>query len=282
MRSTGVVIGDAVARRIVTPLRWSHLRLGFGTQTAGHRDGMARRRAAQARPANERGDGAVALLRAAVRAAGDTVPFWRERSSRLGFDWRAPFTLADHAAALPPLERREIAEAGDGLIPEAADRSRPIADATGGSTGEPLRIRLDPYERGFIDAGAEWHYQTIGHAPGRRTALLYGGEVDPLARPSLARRARNWATNVLAFSCFRLDADSLEAVHGAFDAPRLPVVANAFACGDRPLAGFEAGAITVRYDGGERAPEDLAAEPAGWRGHVEAASRRVPTASAIP
>jgi phenylacetate-CoA ligase len=227
---------DAVARRIVVPLQRSRFRPGFGAAGAGFREGLAAREAAARLDPAHRARRAVDLLARAVRRAGETVPFWRGRFRAAGFDWRAPFSL-EAFAALPPLERSEIEAAGDSILSTeaAAARGRLIADATGGSTGEPLRFLLDPWERGFLDAGAEWHYRAIGCPPGRRTALLYGGEADPLVRTGAARRARNWATNVLALPCFRLDADFLERAHAAFERFR-PELLVAYASAVHELA----------------------------------------------
>lgn len=207
---------DAVASRIVPLVRHSALRPGFASAARGYRGGLALRAEAAALEPAARADRALAALRDAARAAGDAVPFWRERFRRAGFDWRSPFTM-DEFRSLPPLERSDVIAAGDSIVSPFADPARLIRDATGGSTGEPLRFALSPEERGFVDAGLEWHYRSLGCAPARRTALFYGGEADPLVRAGFSRRAKNWATNVVAIPCFRIDSAVLERAHRAFD-----------------------------------------------------------------
>jgi len=215
MTLSASALRDVLARRIAAPIRWSRFRPGFSAAAKGHREGMAERERHSRLSPTRRATLALEALRRVVRHAGDRVPFYRERFRRAGFDWRAPFTLAEYAG-LPPLERSDVALAGDALLAEGIDRSRLIPDATGGSTGEPLRYLLDPFERGYLDAGLEWHARSLGASRGARTALFYGGEADPLARKGLGRRIRDLAANRLVFPCFRINEELLEEVHRAF------------------------------------------------------------------
>jgi len=91
-----------------------------------------------------------------LRHAGDTVPFYRERFPRYGFEADREFSFADFER-LPPLTRAEVQQAGRAVLSERMPPDHaPFTDGvTSGSTGAPLR---------FVSSGLEqffWHAFTL-------------------------------------------------------------------------------------------------------------------------
>lgn len=86
-------------------------------------------------------------LRRIVRHAAATVPYYRDSFARVGID-PTRFSPLD-LQQLPILSKATIREQGDRLLSEAFRGERLITKKTSGSTGVPLRVRID-------EAGLAW------------------------------------------------------------------------------------------------------------------------------
>lgn len=78
-------------------------------------------------------------LRAFVRYAAETVPFWRRRFRELGLE-PADVAGLDDLAALPVLAKRDVQDAGDELVSGAVSERDRLRQRTSGTTGTPLLV----------------------------------------------------------------------------------------------------------------------------------------------
>src|ERR1700722_8300552 len=108
-------------------------------------------------------DSSVALD-AMLRHAVATVPYYREIA---GID-------ADHIgdpvaflSSLPSLTKERIRAAGERMLSSSGDRSTWYENATGGSTGEPLKLIQDADHRARIVAIQELYSTWAGGGLGR-------------------------------------------------------------------------------------------------------------------
>ena len=121
---------------------------------------------------------AAQRLAALLAHARSAVPFYEERLAGLGGD---PETLAGPAFhAIPPLEKAEIAEAGERLVARGrSDGDRGVTIVrSGGTTGVPTRIVLDR-ATGDAHAGAALRFHLwFGADPTRKHVMLWGPPPD--------------------------------------------------------------------------------------------------------
>jgi phenylacetate-CoA ligase len=146
-----------------------------------------------------------------LRRAATEVPYYRELFAHVGFDPASDFDFTDFAR-IPILERAIVRDQGDALR-SAVRTDRLRRDSTGGSTGEPTHIWTGPEERGWRESGIEHFMRRIGLPSGSRTALLWGHNLDPLARSSIADRLHDWADNVRWLDCLRLSPEVIWQYH---------------------------------------------------------------------
>lgn len=111
----------------------------------------------------------AAMLRRALRHAGDTVPYYRDLFRRLRFD-----PARSELAELPVLTKDLIRERGEDLQSEAYRDLPAVTKKTSGSTGVPLRVRLDTnglaWKRACTLVADEWS----GWRRGGRVAKAWG------------------------------------------------------------------------------------------------------------
>jgi len=150
-------------------------------------------------------------LRGAVRRAA-TLPFWRDRFSQAGLQWDTSFSFADFSR-LPPLERADIAAAGERLLHDDVPAELRRKMATGGSSGTPTVTWTGPEERGWGESAAEFFESCIGVRRGDRIAYLWGHHLDPVTRASRRERLEDWLFNRRWFDCFRLSPEVLAGYH---------------------------------------------------------------------
>lgn len=186
----------------------------------------------------------LARLRIAVGNAA-RLPFWRERFAAAGFDPHREFSFVDFAG-VPPLERHEVATAGDALVNPRIPANLRRKMATGGSSGAPTITWTGPEERGWVESAAEFFEHEVGVRRGDRLAYLWGHHLDPVTRQSARDRLEDWLFNRRWFDCFRLSPQVLAEYHRELNDFR-PRVMIAYASALASLA------ETIR-DGGLRTP----------------------------
>jgi phenylacetate-CoA ligase len=120
------------------------------------------------------------------------VPFWRERL--------APGArLTD----VPPLTRADLQGSLDRLADERRPKSELRADASGGSTGQPVRVVHDRDYWTSTFATEAWLHESWGLVPWARTAYLWGD--DRAGRPGFKERLRHRLLDRLMLNAFAMD-----------------------------------------------------------------------------
>jgi phenylacetate-CoA ligase len=126
---------------------------------------LARLRAEAAEPAEARRRRQRERLTAMVRHAGAHVPHYRELFARSGFDPEALAHDASAIAALPPLDRDTLVEAGPRLLDERLDPGSLHVRRTGGSTGRAALVRYSSEALDWTAAVNLFVREWAGQAP---------------------------------------------------------------------------------------------------------------------
>jgi len=176
-----------------------------------YRHGLQVRAATRRRDEGDRERWILDELRRTVRRAAD-MPFWRERFTEAGLHWKTPFTFDDYRR-IAPLERADIAAAGEALLSEEVPVELRRKMATGGSSGTPTVTWTGPEERGWGESAAEFFERRIGVRRSDRIAYLWGHHLDPVTRASRRERLEDWLFNRRWFDCFRLSPETLSTFH---------------------------------------------------------------------
>src|SRR5262249_8609896 len=153
----------------------------------------------------------LAELRAIVRWAGARVPYYRRLFREVGFDPRADFSFAVYRQ-LPPLDKETVKSCAPDLIADGFSRDTMVTDATGGSTGMPVRFWLDEGSRAWADAASEWAFAHVGLHAGDRLGLIWGAQVEPQMRQTPRAWFMNWLTHQQPNDCFRLSDEILDQI----------------------------------------------------------------------
>lgn len=144
------------------------------------------------------------LLRHVVLRAYHGVDFYRRRIDDAGIDprdLRAPEDLA----RFPILEKRDLLDHADSLVARGG-RSLVGAkwDATGGSTGEPVRFMRSRRVVGINFANELRAWRWCGVAPGSRVAYIWGADRD-ISPDSAASQWKNRLWGIRTLNAFNLD-----------------------------------------------------------------------------
>jgi len=173
-------------------------------------------------------------LRAVLDQAYRKCPWYTERFRAAGVTPADIRTLGD-LSVLPPLAKTEVQEHGEAMVAKDWPRADLIPDATGGSTGTPVRFCYGKDRKLSRAAATLRHNRWAGWRPGDKVAYVWGAPQDLRVPRSLKARLRN----VLIDRTLFLDAGHLtEARLDAFvtDLERFrPAVIQAYA---RALALF--------------------------------------------
>ena len=157
----------------------------------GHRarvlDSFRRKDRADFLSAAERARVADAQLASLLEHARRHVPFYRRRLAD------APGITAANArevlARCPVVRRADLQAAPpDFICPEIPGKD----DATGGSTGTPLRFKVDADTQREREASLMWADHLCGWEPGERIAMLWGSDRDVQSATRAARAQLRW------------------------------------------------------------------------------------------
>jgi phenylacetate-CoA ligase len=228
-----MALHDAFSRYLGLPLLRTQqaLRPARRAVAQAAAEGLRQRRAMQHWDSPARELWLLQRLRDVVRQAQEESPYFRDLFSRIGFDANVDFSFADFAR-IPVLERQEVLQHRDDMVLGSADRAQLCIMASGGSTGEPVRVWVGPQEDGWGSSGREFYMRRVGVPPGVRMAYLWGHNLDPVAQKTTTERVMSFLNNEQWFDCFRLSPAILDAYHAELERTRPAcIVAYASALG---------------------------------------------------
>jgi len=149
-----------------------------------------------------------------------SVPYWRRVLSECGVVRDGRVRL-EALREVPPLTKRIIRERWSELHSPDHRRRGSYENASGGSTGEPVRVLQD---RAFYEwnVANKLYYKTFGGQQiGERELRLWGSERDLLeGRERLSIRLRNWLYNRVEVNAFRMSEQDMRAAVRAINTLR--------------------------------------------------------------
>ncbi len=153
-----------------------------------------------------------AALAALLEHARDTVPAWRDRIKGPehieGAD--AYHVLQD----IPVLSKEELKENMARFLSSVSGGA--VDNATGGSSGIPLRFKVDRMRQIAGEAAHIWGNSMTGWKYGDRLAMLWGSDQDVREALADARRAlRCWIENIRWYNAFDMGEDRMAEYHRA-------------------------------------------------------------------
>jgi phenylacetate-CoA ligase len=163
-----------------------------------------------------------AALAALLNHARRAVPFYREHLARAG-EIR-PEAARAMLASLPIIQRADLQRASEHFHAEGAGEV--LMDATGGSSGTPLRFRVDRATQRARESSLYWSDSLAGWRYGERIAMLWGSDKDVKSAAQHARtQLRWWIDNRRWFNAFNMGEDRMAEFHAAMTrfAPHLIV-----------------------------------------------------------
>lgn len=157
------------------------------------------------------------LDRVRDRALADLLNHVRERVPRFravladGGPVRPEDAMA-RLRALPPMRRADIQAVPDDFIAEAAGAL--VDDFTGGSSGTPLRFKVDAATQQAREASLFWSNSLAGWRYGGRVAMLWGSDRDTLAAQKDWKLELRWMVdNMRWYNAFNMGEDRMAAFH---------------------------------------------------------------------
>lgn len=151
-------------------------------------------------------------LAALLRRVKRDVPFYRDRMAG------GPESTSDSAmnvlATLPVLEREMIQQ--DPAAFRADGDLTATQDATGGSTGTPMRFWVDRETKVAREASLFWSDSLAGWRYGERIAMLWGSDKDVrTAGAALRSDLRWWLENRRWYNAFDMGPEQMRQYHAA-------------------------------------------------------------------
>jgi len=128
-------------------------------------------------PRKEIGKIQAKLLRALLKHAYDTVPFYNFRFKQLGLKPETIRTV-EQLAKLPKLTKQQIRDNLGDMVSYDFPKSTLTPFATGGSTGEPLRFFKDKRTMGWAEAATSRSYRWAGLDLGDKYIILWSSPFD--------------------------------------------------------------------------------------------------------
>lgn len=149
-------------------------------------------------------------LAALLNHARATVPSWKGRFNFTGEIGAA--NAHEILRRLPVMNKRDMAAEPSEYISSATKDA--IDNATGGSTGIPLKFKVDRMRQIAGEAAHIWANGLSGWRYGERMAMLWGSDMDVREALADARRAlRCWIENVRWYNAFDMGEDRMAEYH---------------------------------------------------------------------
>jgi len=143
-------------------------------------------------------------LRALIKHAYTKVPYYRSLFRERGLTDKDICTV-DDLHKLPVLTKDDIRHNFQELLAEDYKKRRPLLDATGGSTGEPLKYYtcMDALSISWAATYRAWEW--AGYKIGDRRATLAGSSLVPWEKPTIKNCIRNIIERNLPLSSIGMD-----------------------------------------------------------------------------
>lgn len=153
-------------------------------------------------------------LRSLIHHAYENVPYYRSILENSGVHPRDVSTLED-LQRLPLLTRDDVRRNINNMVAQNVDPADLISVTTGGSTGKPVALYVDPATSDPLDSAftiRQWEW--AGYQPGDRIATLRGNLINPIQKRRNGKR--DWweydtSSNELVLSTFEMSEDNLPA-----------------------------------------------------------------------
>lgn len=137
------------------------------------------------------------------------VPFYR---GRIPSDPITPARAREVLSRLPIITRADIQADPSAFFAEGIEGWR--EDATGGSTGTPMRFRVDRATQQAREASLYWSDSLAGWRYGERIAMLWGSDKDVKTASQLARaELRWWIDNRRWYNAFNMGEAEMARFH---------------------------------------------------------------------
>jgi phenylacetate-CoA ligase len=147
-------------------------------------------------------------LKRLLRHCHEQVPFYRES---LDLAWSRNNDLADPIAilrALPILTKDDVRSGFMALISRELTERKWFYNASGGSTGDPLRLIQDLKFRDSQRATRMLFDNWTGYHIGMRKVIFWGSERDMRGETGAPTRVYRWLANELWINAFAVGADA--------------------------------------------------------------------------
>lgn len=147
-------------------------------------------------------------LRALIKHVYENVPYYQRLFQERGLTDKDIQNVAD-LPKLPILTKDDIRQNFTDLIARDSRKRKPIPNATGGSTGEPLKFYIDMEVASIAWAGTLRGWEWAGYKLGDKRATLAGSSLVPDKPPSLVDRLRWLGERNQPLSAVHLDEDRM-------------------------------------------------------------------------
>lgn len=148
----------------------------------------------------------LSLLKQVVRHCYETVPFYRDRMRRQGFDPEHIQTL-DDLTLLPILTKQEVFEAGTQIVSQRYNKWMLRHAYTGGTTGTALRLYRSRQSLGYEHAFVRRQWSWAGMGLKDRTAYLSGRLITDTNRKNGKLYGYDPFMHELIFSTYHLSPE---------------------------------------------------------------------------
>ncbi len=141
--------------------------------------------------------------------AARCVPFYKDRLSAARI---SPVEARAALRALPVISRADVQTNPESFFAQGVEGHR--LDATGGSTGTPLRFRVDAATQRAREASLYWADSLAGWRYGERIAMLWGSDKDVKTSSQIARaNLRWWLDNRRWYNAFNMGPAEMDRFH---------------------------------------------------------------------
>lgn len=150
----------------------------------------------------------LSALRELVRHSYETVPYYKITLDRIGLHPEDIKSFHDYAA-LPVLRKEDLRNNLAALVSSSADVASRIENATGGSTGEPVRFFQDKAVFEAMHANFMLCLSFAGWTPSDMVVNIWGNPRDTM-QSSLLSDLKQWLAGSLTLNAYRYNQQTMD------------------------------------------------------------------------